>query len=176
MPNHWHFVVWPQHEGELTAFTQWLTHTHTMRWHAHYHTLGSGHVYQGRFKSFQVQEDEHFYRVVRYVERNALRANLVQRAEDWRWSSLWRRQRPDAKPLIPLADWPLPLPPDWLEIVNQPQTETELEALRRSVNRDAPYGDTAWQRATAARSNLQHTLRPRGRPRKGAMPPATPQE
>ena len=61
---------------------------------------GSGHVYQGRFKSFQVQEDEHFDRVVRYVERNALLANLVQRAEDWRWSSLWRRQRPGAKPLM----------------------------------------------------------------------------
>jgi REP-associated tyrosine transposase len=97
----------------------------------------------------------------------ALRANLVQRAEDWRWSSLWRRQRPDAEPLIPLADWPLALPLDWLEIVNRPQSAGELEALRRSVNRDAPYGDSAWQRATAARYNLEHTLRPRGRPRKG---------
>ena len=145
-------------------------HTPTMRWHTHYHTLGSGHVYQGRCKSFQVQEDEHFYQVVRYVERNALRANLVQRAEDWRWSSLWRRQRPDAEPLIPLADWPLALPPDWLEIVNRPQSAGELEALRRSVNRDAPYGDSAWQRATAARYNLEHTLRPRGRPRKGPTP------
>ena len=169
MPNHWHFVVWPQQEGELTAFAQWLTHTHTMRWHTHYHTLGSGHVYQGRFKSFQVQE-EHFYQVVRYVERNALRANLVQRAEDWRWSSLWRRQRLDAEPLIPLADWPLALPLDWLEIVNRPQSAGELEALRRSVNRDAPYGDSAWQRVTAARYNLEHTLRPRGRPRKGPTP------
>ena len=82
--SHWHFVVGPQQEGELTAFAQWLTHTPTMRWHTHYHTLGTGHVYQGRCKSFQVQEDEHFYQVVRHVERNALRANLVQRAEDWR--------------------------------------------------------------------------------------------
>ena len=56
MPNHWHFVVWPQQEGELTAFAPWLTPTPTMRWHTHYHTLGSGHVYQSRFKSFQVQE------------------------------------------------------------------------------------------------------------------------
>ena len=140
--------------------------------HTHYHTLGSGHVYQGRFKSFQVQENEHFYHVVRYVERNALRANLVQHAEDWRWSSLWRRQHPDAKPIIPLADWPLPLPPDWLEIVNRPQTEAELEAVRRSVNRDAPYGNPAWQRATAARYNLEYTFRPRGRPRKRPIPPS----
>ena len=75
-----------------------------------------------------MQADEHCYQVVRYVERNALRANLVQRAEDWRWSSLWRRQHPDAKPLIPLSAWPLSLPPDWLEIVHRPPTEAELEA------------------------------------------------
>jgi putative transposase len=81
--NHRQFVVWPQREGELTAFAPWLTHTHTMRWHAHYHTLGSGHVYQGGFKSFPVQENEQFYHVVRYVERNARRANLIQHAEDW---------------------------------------------------------------------------------------------
>ena len=60
MPNHWHFVVWPERDGDLTAFFRWLTHTHTMRWHAHHRTAGSGHLYQGRFKSFPVQEDDHF--------------------------------------------------------------------------------------------------------------------
>src|SRR5713226_8406175 len=89
MPNHWHLVLWPRRDGELTAFLRWLTHTHTMRWHAHYHTSGTGHLYQGRFKSFPIERDEHFYRVVRYVERNALRANLVAKAEEWQWSSLW---------------------------------------------------------------------------------------
>src|SRR5204862_568174 len=88
LPNHWHFVLWPEQDGQLTAFLRWLTHTHTQRWHAHYHTSGTGHLYQGRFKSFPVAEDEHFYRVVRYAERNALRANLVRKAEQWRWSSL----------------------------------------------------------------------------------------
>jgi putative transposase len=174
MPNHWHFVVWPRQQGELTAFAQWLTPTHTMRWPTHYHTLGSGHVYQGRFKSFQVQADEHFYHVVRYVERNALRATLVQRAEDWRWSSLWRRQHADAHPTIALADWPLSLLADWLESVKRPQTEAELQAVRRSVNREAPYGNPAWQLATAARYHLEHTLRPRGRPRKRPLPPSPP--
>jgi len=119
-----------------------------------------------------VQEDEHFYQVVRYVERNALRANLVQRAEDWRWSSLWRRQHSDAKPALVLANWPLSLPPDWLDSVNRPQTEAELQAVRRSVNRQAPYGNPVWQLATAARYNLEHTLRARGRPRKQPMPPS----
>jgi putative transposase len=92
MPNHWHLVLWPRRDGELTDFLRWLTHTHTMRWHAHFHTAGSGHLDQGRFKAFPVQTDDHFYSVVRSVERNPLRAGLVSRAEEWRWSSLWRRQ------------------------------------------------------------------------------------
>src|SRR5258707_6113475 len=77
MPNHWHLVLWPETDGELTDFVRWLTHTHTMRWHAHYHSSGTGHLYQGRFKSFPIQADDHLYTVLRYVERNALRANLV---------------------------------------------------------------------------------------------------
>jgi putative transposase len=88
MPNHWHFLLWPQKDGELSAFMRWLTNTHTQRWHAHYHTSGTGHVYQNRFKSFPVQDDPHLLIAWRYVERNALRAGLVQRGEEWRWCSL----------------------------------------------------------------------------------------
>ena len=90
LPNHWHLVVWPHKDGELSRFVGWLTLTHTQRWHAQRHSAGSGHVYQGRFKSFPVQEDEHFYTLARYVERNAVRASLVRRAEQWRWGSLHR--------------------------------------------------------------------------------------
>ncbi len=79
MPNHWHFVLWPRADHEMTNFLRWLTHTHTQRWHAHYHTAGTGHVYQGRFRAFPIQEDDHLYTVLRYVERNALRAGLVER-------------------------------------------------------------------------------------------------
>ena len=73
MPNHWHFVLWPQDDHQLTDFLRWLAHTHTQRWHARYHTAGTGHLYQGRFKAFPIQEDRHLYTVFRYVERNALR-------------------------------------------------------------------------------------------------------
>lgn len=168
MPNHWHFVLWPAADGELTGFLRWLTHTHTQRWHAHYHTAGTGHLYQGRYRACPVQEDEHLYTVLRYVERNALRAGLVGRAEDWPWSSLGRRQTgaEQARPL--LHPWPLPVPADWLERVNRPETEAELEAVRRSVVRGRPFGSAAWARQTAARLGLEYTLRPRGRPRKQA--------
>ena len=81
MPNHWHLVLWPYLDGDLSHFMGWLTLTHTQRWHAHHHTVGHGHLYQGRFKSFLVQQDAHLLAVCRYVERNALRAGLVERAE-----------------------------------------------------------------------------------------------
>lgn len=168
MPNHWHMVIWPREDGELTNFMRWLTHTHVMRWHAHYGTSGTGHLYQGRFKAFPMETDEHFYSVMRYVERNALRANLVRRAEEWRWSSLWRRQSGDAESRKLLSDWPLPRPRNWVEIVNQPQSDAELQALRKSVQRGTPFGSSQWQVRTANRLGLEWTIRPRGRPRKDA--------
>jgi putative transposase len=166
MPNHWHLVLWPEKEGELTAFVRWLTHTHSMRWHAHYHTGGTGHIYQGRFKSFPVEEDDHWYTVLRYVERNALRANLVARAEDWRWGSLWYMVRAGGKAPLLLQEGPLPLPADWPSLVNETQTEGELEALRRALARGSPFGSPTWSKRTAEVLGLQKTLRPRGRPPK----------
>ena len=82
MPNHWHLVLWPRRDGDLSKFMGWLTLTHTQRWHAHHRTVGTGHLYQGRYKSFPVQDDEHFLTVCRYVERNGLRANLAPRADE----------------------------------------------------------------------------------------------
>src|SRR5271166_4459304 len=165
MPSHWHLVVWPREDGELSRFTGWLTLTHTQRWHAHRHSTGSGHVYQGRFKSFAVQDDEHFYTVCRYVERNALRVNLMQRAEDWRWGSLYRWYHGNAKEKSLLAAWPLRRLANWAEEVNVPQTEAELSALRRSVNRGCPFGESFWSEQTVRRLGLESTLRPRGRPK-----------
>jgi putative transposase len=150
----------------LTAFVRWLTHTHTMRWHAHYHTSGTGHLYQGRFKSFPVEADDHLYAVLRYVERNPLRANLVRRAEDWRWGSLWHRAHGAAQPVLGLEPWPVPLPADWSAVVNAAQTTAEVEAVRRSVVRGRPYGSASWQQRAAKRLGLEYTLRPRGRPKK----------
>jgi putative transposase len=166
MPNHWHLVLWPERDRELARFTGWLTLTHTQRWHAHFHTVGSGHLYQGRFKSFPIAADEHLLTVLRYVERNPVRAGLVERAEDWRWGSLWQRTHGDAEARALLVEGPVQRPRDWLGWVNDPQTAAEVEALRRCVRRGRPYGSVGWVQQTAAALGLEVTLRPRGRPPK----------
>jgi len=166
MPNHWHMVLYPREDGELTAFVRWLTHTHTMRWHAHYHTAGTGHLYQGRFKSFPVQTDDHFLTVCRYVERNALRARLVRQAENWRWCSVWRRREGSADARKILSAWPVDPPRDWLRAVNEPHSKAELDAIRRAVHRGSPFGTATWGARMADRLGINHTLRPRGRPPK----------
>jgi len=166
MPNHWHLLVWPREDGELSETMRWLTVTHSQRWHAHRHSAGTGPVYQGRFKSFPVQNDGHFLAVARYAERNALRANLVERAEDWRWSSLWRRQNDPAWADRVLHRWPVTMPGDWVRRVNRPMRKAELEALRRCVQRGCPYGSERWTQSTVTRLRLESTQRPQGRPRK----------
>jgi putative transposase len=166
MPNHWHLVLWPAEDNQLSAFLHWLTLTHTVRWLSHFHCVGSGHVYQGRFKSFPVCCDEHLFTVCRYVERNALRAGLTERAEAWPWGSLWQRVQGQQPQGVTLSEWPLPLPADWPGWVNQHQTEAELFSVRECVKRGRPYGGEAWVRQTAKALHLDTTLRPRGRPRK----------
>jgi putative transposase len=168
LSNHWHWVLWPKRDGDLSRFVGWVTLTHTQRWHAHRGSTGSGHVYQGRFKSFPIQDDDHFYVVCRYVERNALRAMLVEQAEQWQWSSLWRWKFGTAKEKKLLSTWPVARPRGWTTHVNAPQTEAELEAIRRCVRRGQPFGDERWTERMVKRLGLEMTMRPRGRPPKVA--------
>jgi putative transposase len=173
MPNHWHLLLWPKRDGDLARFMQRLTITHVRRWQECRHHVGLGHVYQGRYKSFPVESNEHFRTVARYVERNALRANLVLRAEEWRWSSLWRRVHGTAKDKALLATWPVARQSKWLDWVNRAETEQELEVLRRSVQRGRPFGRQKWQEKVARRLGLESAYRPVGRPRKVAVRQAT---
>jgi len=165
MPNHWHLLLWPRADGELSEVVRWITVTHTQRWHAHRESFESGPVYQGRFRSFPVQTDEHFLTVARYVERNAVRAKLVKRAEQWQWSSLWRWAQGDPKLLAFLSDWPVKRPRQWVGWVNRAETASELEDLRCSAQRGRPFGSQGWVVRVAKRLSLESTLRPRGRPK-----------
>lgn len=164
MKNHWHMVLSPQKDKAMSSFLGWVTMTHTQRYHAHNRTAGYGHVYQGRFKSFPVQDDEHFHTVCRYVERNALTANVVTRAEDYRWGSLWNWCGGDS--VINLTPWPVKRLPRWIERVNQALSKKETDALKNCVKRGCPYGTEKWIQKTAEQNGLELTLRPRGRPKK----------
>ena len=166
MPNHWHLVLWPEKDGQLSEFMRLLTVTHTQRWHAHYHSAGTGPLYQGRFKSFPIERDPHLLTVLRYVERNALRAGRVKKAELWPWSSLFKRRMSDSPQwLLPLDQWPVPRRSDWLAWVNRPQSAKELDAMRLCIRRGRPYGSETWVTRTARAIGLESTLRPRGRPK-----------
>jgi putative transposase len=164
MPNHWHLVLWPERDGDLARFMQKLTITHVRRLLEHRHRVGYGSVYQGRYKSFPMEDDGHFTAVMRYVERNPLRAGIVKRAEDWRWSSLGQKPA-EQTPLIELARWPVPRRRDWLSWVNQPQTAAEEAALRLCVNHGRPFGSENWTSKMESILNLG-PLRQRGRPKK----------
>ena len=164
MPNHWHIVLGPQEDGAMSKFLYWITMTHTARYHAHYHTTGEGHVYQGRFKSFPIEDDQHFLTACRYVERNALAAGLVDRAEVWRWGSLWNWCGSDSK--VKLDSWPVARLPNWTSRVNQSLNEQEEKQFRRSLERSCPFGNEKWIEKTVKRLGLESTIRSRGRPRK----------
>jgi putative transposase len=164
MSNHWHLVLWPERDGQLTEFVRWLTLTHAQRWkHAHA-AVGHGHLYQGRFKSFPIEQDDHLLTVLRYVERNPVRAALVQQAQRWPWGSCHVRQK-RAHALYPLLSaWPALRPSRWLETVNSPQTQADEKRVQESILRNRPAGSEPWVQRMAKALALNHTLRPRGRP------------
>ncbi len=167
MPNHFHLALWPRQDGQLSNYMAWLLTAHVRRYHKHYHS--SGHVWQGRFKSFPIEDDDHLLTVLRYIERNPVRANLVASAQDWVWSSAASGPEADTRPRPLLDPGPVPRPAPWLQHVNEPQTEAEVERLRECTRRGRPYGSLSWMSQTARRLGLEASLRPLGCPRK---PPA----
>jgi putative transposase len=168
MPTHWHLVLWPEKDGQLSRFMQRLTITHVRRWLEHRHRVGMGSVYQGRYKSFPVQDDAHFSTLMRYVHRNPLTAGLVKRAEDWKWSSLHGGLTPDA-PRVPICPWPVRRRKDWTSWVNQAQTSPEERLLNRSMQHSRPFGSSVWTARMEKAMDLP-PLRPRGRPPKNGGP------
>lgn len=161
MPNHVHFVMQPRGDGDLARWMHWLLTSHVQRHRARYKT--SGRIWQGRYKAFPIQADTHLLMVLRYVERNPVRASLAHRSADWPWSSARvRAGLADSRSL--LAPSLVPLPSPWLEWVDEPLTQAELANVRTSVNRNRPYGDPAWTRGIAERLDLVGTMMPHGRP------------
>jgi putative transposase len=143
MPNHWHLVLWPEQDGQLSAFMRWLTARHAESIRTRRDDRGRGAVYQGRFKSIAVQCDAHFLRLCRYVERNPARARLVDGAEQWEWSSAHRDAAAPERPR--LTPWPVAKPVDWLDELNGPERGRELNLVRTAIRRGRHFGDPSWR-------------------------------
>jgi putative transposase len=167
MPNHWHLVLWPLAPDSVSAFMHWLTTTHVAIYRRHHGSVGDGHVYQGRFKCFAVQSSADYLKVMHYVEQNALRGRLAPRAELWRWSSVNERCRITRGIL---AAGPVPLPANWIDLLNQPMSREDLAKLRESAERGTPFGSDEWKRAAAVVHGVEQKLRGRGRPKRGSAP------
>jgi putative transposase len=164
MSNHWHLLLWPHGDGDLSDFMRWVTLTHTQRHHSSHAAVGMGHLYQGRYKSFPVQSDPHYLSVLRYIEANPVQAKLVRNASLWAWSSFAVRQGRESD--VVLSDGPVELPSDWPKLVHASLDREDLNAIGNSIRRGAPFGDEHWTAAATDHLKLQSTLRPRGRPRK----------
>jgi len=167
MPTHFHFVLWPSTDDQLREFMWWLTGTHSKRWHGFHQTIGTGPIYQGRYKAVPVQGDRHFLRLCRYVEANPVKARFVRRAEEWPWSSLAQRCR--NLNVVPLETWPILQPVDWVQQVNSSiAQEVDIEESLRS---GVPLGDAEWSQKTASVLGLPASRRSAGRPKKNETTP-----
>lgn len=165
MPNHWHLVLYPRNDGDLQTFMHKLSNAHTRKVHALTDTNGSGHLYQGRYKSFLVDSDNYLLAVIKYVERNAVRAKLTRQCEDWRWGSVWRRVYGTAGQKRLLDELPIDLPDDYVKWINTMDKEDDLKIIRNSVNKSVPYGRDTWVENMVSRHHLESTLRSPGRPK-----------
>jgi putative transposase len=170
MSNHFHLLLRPC-GAPVSRIMQSLLVSHTQRYHKHHRS--GGHVWQGRFKSPVIQDDEHLLTVLRYIEANPLRARLVERAEDYPWSSYRTHGLGQADALVDrlityeeLSPYAAVRRRNWERKVHQPIEEQALAAIRRSSATGLPYGDEPWVDRLAKNLGLNLTIRPRGRPRK----------
>ncbi len=166
MPNHWHLVLHPENDGDLTAFMQRLSNSHTRKVHALTKTNGSGHLYQGRYKSFLVESNEYLLALIKYVERNPVRAKLVTRCEDWQWGSAYRRLQGTPKEKKLLDTPPVEFPSSYRRWINTTEDEDVVQSIRTSVIKGVPYGEGGWVEKMTTTHKLHSTLRSPGRPKK----------
>ncbi|HEQ78174.1 MAG TPA: hypothetical protein ENI78_00925 [Euryarchaeota archaeon] len=166
MPNHFHLVLYPENDGDLSDFMKRVTVTHTQRYRVKTHTVGEGPLYQGRYKSFIIQNDNHLFTVLRYVERNPLTASLVQNVLDWRHGSVYRRYKGTGKEKRLLSAWICNEPKDYLQFLAHPITAKEIEKIEQSETKGVPFGDSGYVLETVKKYNLHSTTREKGRPRR----------
>ena len=170
MSNHIHLLLRPR-GGTISRIVQSLLVSHTQRYHRFHHS--GGHVWQGRFKSPVIQDDDHLLAVLRYIEANPLRARVVEHVGEYPWSSFASHCDGRADELLsPVAPYELLAAGAaarrrrWTAYVQQTPDESEVTAIRRSSETGLPYGEPSWVDRLCRRLKLDLTIRPRGRPRK----------
>ena len=134
MPNHFHLCLWPFEDGDIGEYMKWLMSAHASQYRKSH--PGAGHIWQGRYKAFAAQDDGHLLTVLRYIERNPVRAGLVERAENWPWSSV--------TPGFESSPGPVPRPANWIDSLHTADDETQLARLRASVNQGLAFGAEGW--------------------------------
>ena len=165
MPNHWHLALWPSEDNIASRFVQHLTSQHVIAWRKRWGT--SGHLYQGRFRSFPVQSEQYYISLIRYIEQNPVRAELVTLAWEWKWSSAWLRENADQDYNITLSNGPVPLPSDWKALLTILESKENYRQLTNSIRRSRPFGDKTWIDSTASELGLRSTLESHGGYRHG---------
>jgi putative transposase len=166
MPNHFHLVIYPKKDNDLSEFMRWLTTTHVRQVRVLTGSVGHGHLYQGAYKSFPVEGDKHLVDLIRYVEQNPFRAGLVKKAQDWLWSSLYIRNYGTSRQNKILDELPTELPHNYLSSVNEIYDSGKLSRLRNSITKGLPYGSDKWTDSMVEKYNLVATTRGVGRPKR----------
>lgn len=166
MPNHWHLALYPRLDGDLGLFMHKLTNAHTRKVHTQTGTIGTGPLYQGRYKSFLIEEDRHLLTVIKYIERNPVRAKLSKTCEEYRWGSAWLRKNGTDIQQKLLSELPVEFPKNYIKWINEPDTVQDIERLHTSVQRGAPFGNDLWVDHMVKKHELESTIRMPGRPRK----------
>jgi len=162
MPNHVHLILVPQTEDGLRASLAEVHRRYTA--HVNQREGWRGHLWQSRFASFPMDE-EWLLAAARYVELNPVRAGLVQRPEQWDWSSarthlgLHRDGLTEAEPLLERVS-------DWATLLESGLEEPRLEELRARERTGYALGGTPFLERIAAATGRDLAPRPRGRPKK----------
>lgn len=167
MPNHWHLILYPRNDNNLSEFMRWLTTTHVRQVRAKTNSIGQGHLYQGAYKSFIVEAEKYLVQLIRYIEQNPLRAKMVKRAQDWEWSSLYVREKGKINQKRILDSLPVNLPVNYIKTINEMYNEDVLESIRSSVLKGKPFGSEKWTHDMIEIYKLGSTLRQPGRPKRG---------
>ena len=155
MPNHFHLLLWPEADKQLSSYMRWVAGVHAQRWRRSRGTIGKGAVYQGRFKWVAVQDARHYGIARRYIWQNPVRARLVEQPQQWPWSSA-------SDILLPvrphLADGPLLDEQSRAAAIAQTLPTADEAEMRDALRRNQPFGTPSWSHTLALRSWLIDVL------------------